>query len=188
MLIGYRRSSTVEQVAGFEEQERLLLATGCNKIFSGMVSSVAQRDELRLALEWVREGDTLVVTRLDRLARSTMDLLSIIAGLEAKNVGLRVLDFGGNEIDTKSPTGKMVVTMFGAVGELERSLMLERQRAGIAKAKAEGRYKGRAPTALAKASQMEELHRQGLGATEIADRLNVSRASVYRILALRKAA
>ena len=188
MLIGYRRASTVEQVAGFGEQERLLLATGCNKIFSEMTSSVAQRDQLRLALEWVREGDTLVVTRLDRLARSTMDLLSIIAGLEAKGVGLRVLDFGGSAIDTKSPTGKMLLTMFGAIGEFERSLMLSRQQAGIAKAKAEGRYKGRAPTALAKAPQMEELDRQGLGATEIADRLNVSRASVYRILALQKAA
>jgi DNA invertase Pin-like site-specific DNA recombinase len=188
MLIGYRRSSTVEQVAGFEEQERLLLATGCNKIFSEMVSSVVQRDELLHALEWVREGDTLVVTRLDRLARSTMDLLSIIAGLEAKGVGLRVLDFGGSPIDTKSPTGKMLVTMFGAIAEFERSLMISRQRAGIAKAKAEGRYKGRAPTALAKAAEMKELDRQGIGATEIAARLNVSRASVYRILAMREAA
>ena len=87
MLIGYRRSSTVEQQAGFEEQEKLLLATGCTRILGEQVSSLAQRDELQSALAWVREGDTLVVTRLDRLARSTMDLLSIIATLEAKGVG-----------------------------------------------------------------------------------------------------
>ena len=188
MLIGYRRSSTVEQQAGFEEQEKLLLATGCTRIMGEMVSSLAQRDELHNALEWVREGDTLVVTRLDRLARSTIDLLSIIASLEAKGVGLRVLDFGGSEIDTKSPTGKMLITMFGAVAEFETALMKERQKAGIAKAKAEGRYKGRAPTARAKGQEMRDLENAGLGASAIAMRLGVSRASVYRILSERRAA
>lgn len=187
MLIGYRRSSTIEQQAGYEEQEKLLLATGCTRIMGEMVSSLAQRDELNDALDWVREGDTLVVTRLDRLARSTMDLLSIIAKLEAKGVGLRVLDFGGSEVDTKSPTGKMLITMFGAVAEFETALMKERQKAGIAKAKAEGRYKGRAPTARAKAPQMHELEKAGLGASAIAMRLGVSRASVYRILSERRA-
>lgn len=183
MLIGYRRSSTVEQQAGFEEQERLLLATGCNeKIFSEVVSSVSERAQLLEALAWVREGDTLVVTQLDRLARSTADLLSIISQLEAKGVGLRVLNFGGSPIDTKSPTGKLLVTMFGAVAEFERALMLERQKIGIAKAKADGRYRGRAPTARAKCTQMQELAEAGLGASAIALRLGVSRASVYRIL------
>ena len=182
MLIGYRRSSTVEQQAGFAAQEELLLATGCNKIFGEMTSSVAQREELLNAVEWVREGDTLVVTKLDRLARSTVDLLSIIEQLENKKVGLRVLDFGGSEIDTKSPAGKMLITMFGAVAEFERALMLERQKVGIAKAKSEGRYKGRAPTARNKRLQMQELEATGLGASAIAMRLGVSRASVYRVL------
>ena len=91
MLIGYARTSTVEQVAGLEAQEVNLRATGCSKLFQEQASSVAQRDQLDAALDWVREGDTLVVTRLDRLARSTADLLGIVAMLEGKRLGLRVL-------------------------------------------------------------------------------------------------
>ncbi|BBF68394.1 recombinase family protein [Sphingomonas bisphenolicum] len=94
MLIGYARTSTVDQVAGLEAQEASLLATGCQKLFSEQASSVAQRDQLVAALDFVREGDTLVVTRLDRHARSTADLLGIVATLEAKQVALRILDFG----------------------------------------------------------------------------------------------
>lgn len=182
MQIGYCRTSTAEQVAGFEAQEQKLVATGCKRLFREQVSSVAVRGELNAALDFVREGDTLVVTRLDRLARSTTDLLGIVATLERKGVSLRVLDFGGSEVDTKSPTGRMLLTMFAAVAEFERSTMLERQRAGIAKAKAEGRYLGRAPTARAKLGQMRELRAAGLGASEIAVKLNVGRASVYRLL------
>lgn len=188
MYIGYQRTSTVEQQAGFEEQERLLIASGCTKIFAEMVSSLSERAQLLLALEWVREGDTLVVTQLDRLARSTSDLLSIIDQLEAKGVGLRVLNFGGTEIDTKSPTGKMLITMFGAIAEFEISLMRSRQKVGIAKAKLEGRYKGRKPTARAKAPEMQKLAEAGLGASAIALRLNVSKASVFRILSELRAA
>jgi DNA invertase Pin-like site-specific DNA recombinase len=183
MQIGYVRTSTAEQVAGFEAQEQKLLATGCNRLFAERVSSVAVRVELDAALDFVREGDALVVTRLDRLARSTTDLLGIVATLERKSVSLRVLDFGGSEVDTKSPTGRMLLTMFAAVAEFERTTMLERQRAGIAKAKAEGRYRGRAPTARAKLAQMRALRAAGLGASEIAAKLNVGRASVYRLLA-----
>ena len=94
MLIGYARTSTVEQVASLENQEASLRATGCSKLFAEQASSVAQRDQLDAALDWVREGDTLVVTRLDRLARSTADLLGIVAALEGKQVALRILDFG----------------------------------------------------------------------------------------------
>jgi DNA invertase Pin-like site-specific DNA recombinase len=183
MLIGYRRSSTSEQVAGYEAQEAQLLATGCTKLIGEMVSSVAQRDQLTAALDWCREGDTLVVTRLDRLARSTADLLGIVAKLEAKGVALRILDFGGSEVDTKSPTGRMLLTMFAAVAEFERAIMLERQKAGIAKAKAEGRYRGRAPTARRLAPQVHELRASGIGASAIAERLGISRASVHRIVA-----
>ena len=183
MLIGYRRSSTTEQVAGYEAQEQQLLATGCTRLFGEMTSSVAERDQLEAALQFVREGDALVVCKIDRLARSTTDLLGIVAKLETKGVALRILDFGGSEVDTKSPTGRMLLTMFAAVAEWELATMRSRQRIGIAKAKQDGRYKGRAPTARRKASQVAELRQSGLGATEIASRLGISRASVYRVLA-----
>ena len=89
---------------------------------------------------------------------------------------------GGSAVDTGTPTGKLMLTMLGAVAEFERTLMLERQREGIAKAKAEGRYKGRKPTARAKADEVRRLHGQGLRPTEIAERLGIGRASVHRVL------
>lgn len=183
MLIGYARTSTVEQVAGLEAQHAALAATGCNKVFSEQASSVAQRGQLDAALDFVREGDTLIVTRLDRLARSTADLLGIVALLERKQVALRILDFGGTEVDTRSPTGRMLLTMFAAVAEFERAIMLERQRAGVARARAEGKYKGRAPTARRQGKRVVALHAEGLGATAIAAEIGISRASVYRVLA-----
>ena len=187
MLIGYARTSTTEQVAGLEAQQRDLRATGCTKLFVEQVSSVAHRDQLEAALDFVREGDVLVAVRLDRLARSTGDLLTIIATLERKGVALRILDFGGSEVDTKSPSGKLIVTMFGAVAQFERELLLARQREGIAKAKAEGRYRGRAPTARAKSAEVHRLAHEGAGARAIASELSISRASVYRILAEERA-
>lgn len=183
MLVGYRRCSTTEQKAGYAAQAEHLLATGCTKTFGEMTSSVKDREQLRLALDFVRDGDILVVCKLDRLARSVVDLLRIVEVLEAKGVGLRVLDFGGSQIDTKSPTGKMLITLMGAFAELERSTMLERQRVGIAKARQEGRYQGRAPTARRKLPEMRTLAAEGLKPSEIANRLRVSRASVYRLLA-----
>lgn len=182
MLIGYCRTSTTEQIAGLEAQIGSLGATGCKKLFTEQASSVAQRDQLAAALDFVRDGDTLVVTRIDRLARSTADLLGIVATLEAKQVGLRILDFGGALVDRKSPTGRMLLTMFAAVAEFERNIMLERQRTGIAKAKAEGRYRGRAPTARRQSGRVVELHASGKGASAIAEEIGISRASVYRIL------
>lgn len=183
MQIGYMRSSTTDQCAGFEAQGQVLHAAGCEKTFGEMISSVAERPQLAAALDFVREGDALVVTELSRLARSTADLLAIVAKLEAKGVGLRILNFGGSEIDTKSATGKMMLVMLSAVAEFERSLMLERMKAGIAKAKADGKYRGRAPTARRRLPEMRALAEQGLRPPEIADRLKLSRASVYRLLA-----
>lgn len=183
MLIGYARVSTTDQVAGMDVQRADLLATGCTKMFTEQVSSVAQRDQLSAALDFARDGDTLVVTRLDRLARSTADLLAIVGTLEAKQIGLRILDFGGTLVDTKSLTGRMLLTMFAAVAEFERAVMLDRQRAGIAKAKAEGRYRGRVPTARRQSGRVAELYASGKGASVIAAEVGISRASVYRILA-----
>lgn len=183
MLVGYARTSTADQEAGFEAQLRDLGNAGVEKIYSEKVSSIGQRDELTNALDYVRDGDTLVITKLDRLARSTADLLKVIDHLDQKKVSLRILDFGGSAVDTKSPTGKLMLTMFAAMAQFEREIMLERQREGIAKAKAEGKYKGRKPTVRNRAKEIRELKEKGMGATEIAKELNVGRASVYRALA-----
>lgn len=166
-----------------EAQETALVATGCTKLFLEQASSVGQRDQLAAALDFVREGDTLVVSRIDRLAQSTADLLGIVATLEGKKVALRILDFGGSQVDTRSPTGRMLLTMFAAVAEFERAIMLERQRAGVARARAEGKYKGRAPTAMRQGKRVTALHAEGLGASAIAAAVGISRASVYRVLA-----
>ena len=179
MQVGYARSSTVDQEAGFQAQIKALKAAGCEKAFAEQVSSVAQRDQLEAALEYVREGDTLVVTKLDRLARSVSHLVVIGERLEAKGVALKVLD---QAIDTSNSTGRLMFNMLGAIAQFERELMLERQREGVAKAKAEGKYKGRAPTARAKASEVLRLRGKGVGPTEIGKRLKIGRASVYRIL------
>ncbi|MBT3701963.1 MAG: recombinase family protein [Alphaproteobacteria bacterium] len=180
MKIGYARTSTIEQQAGFDAQMRDLEAAGCEKVFSEQVSSIGQREQLEAALDFVRSGDTLVVTKLDRLARSTADLLKIEEQLRAKGAALLVLDL---DLDTSSATGKLLFTMVAAIGAFERELMLERQREGIAKAKAEGKYKGRAPTARAKTDQVLKMKSKGVGASQIAKELGIGRASVYRILA-----
>ncbi len=182
MLVGYARTSTVEQTAGLEAQQRDLRATGCTKVLSEKVSSIGERTALDAALDFVREGDTLVVTKIDRLARSTSHLLEIVRLLEEKGVALRILDFGGEAVNTSGPTGKLLLTVFAAFAQFEREMMLERQREGIAKAKAAGKYKGRAPTARVKAPEVKRLREAGVGASEIARKLGIGRASVYRIL------
>lgn len=181
MLIGYARTSTLDQTAGLEAQVRDLTAAGCEKVFDELVSSVDEKNRVKLAeaLEFIREGDTLVVTKLDRLARSVAHLHSLLGQITARGAELRILSMG---IDTASPTGKLLLTVMGGVAEFEREVMLERQREGIAKAKAEGKYKGRKPTARAKADDVRALYGQGVGATEIAQRLGIGRASVYRAL------
>lgn len=183
MIVGYARTSTVEQAAGFEAQRRDLAAAGCEKVFAEQVSSVAERAQLEAALEWVRDGDVLVITKLDRLARSTINLLDIVARLDRKRVALRVLSMGGGEVDSRTPTGRLMLTLLGGIAEFERGMMLERQREGIAKAKQDGKYKGRAPTARRKAGEVARLRGEGVGPAEIARRLGIGVASVYRILA-----
>ncbi len=182
MIVGYARTSTFEQQAGLAAQERDLRAAGAERLFCEQVSSVAARPQLDMALDFVREGDTLMVGKPDRLARSTADLLAIVHRLEARGVGLVVLSMGGQKLDTRSPTGKLMLTVLAAVATFERDLMLERQREGIAKAKADGRYKGRAPTARAQADEVRLLKADGVRPTDIALRLGMSRMSVYRCL------
>ena len=183
MLVGYARTSSLGQVAGLEGQERELSAAGCEKVFREQVSSVAKRDQLEAALDYVREGDSVVVTKLDRLARSVGDLLNIVAFLETKKVSLRVLSMSGFQpLDTGTATGRLMLAVIGAVGQAERETMLERQREGIAKAQREGKYKGRAPTVRRRTEEIIRLREAAVMPTEIATRLGIGRASVYRIL------
>ena len=179
MLIGYARTSTLDQVAGFDAQRRELTGLGCKKVFAEQVSSVADRPKLAAALDELREGDTLVVTKLDRLARSMRDLMNIVDKIQERQASLRIVAMN---LDTTTPTGRLMLSMLGSVAQFEREMMLERQREGIAKAKAEGLYKGRKPTAMAKADDVKALAAKGMGATEIAKTLGIGRASVYRAL------
>ena len=168
MEIGYARTSTLEQKAGLEAQLRDLKAAGVTKTFSEQLSSVdAERPQLEAALDFAREGDVLVITKIDRIARSVANLCEIEARLHAKGASLKVLT---PQLDTSTSIGRLVFNMVGAIAQFEREIMLERQREGIAKAKAEGKYKGRAPTARAKADEVITMLKGGMGATEVARR------------------
>ncbi|WP_335328977.1 recombinase family protein [Ancylobacter novellus] len=182
LLVGYARTSTAEQAAGLEAQQRDLSAAGCGRVFSEQASSVGSRAELVRAMDFVREGDTLVVTKIDRLARSTIHLWDIVRDLDMKGVSLRVLNLGGEMVDTRSATGRLILNIFAGFAQFEREMMLERQKEGIAKAKAEGRYTGRKPSARLKADDARRLHAEGKTVTEIAKALGIGRASVYRAL------
>jgi DNA invertase Pin-like site-specific DNA recombinase len=190
--IGYARTSTLDQVAGFDAQIERLKAMGVDKLFCEQVSALSQdRRELSRALDYIRDGDgdVLVVTKLDRLARSVADLTRIVEQLKAKGAALKVLD---SPIDMTSSFGELILNILGSIAQFERDLMLERQREGIAKAKAEGKYKGRKPTARALADEVLALARPangapGIGVTAIVATLKargrkIGRDSVYRIL------
>lgn len=180
-LVGYARTSTVEQEAGLHAQVAELQAAGATKVFQEHVSSVdAQRPQLRAALDWCRDGDIFIVTKPDRLARSVTDLLRIVEDLKARNVTLRIMSMG---VDTSTATGVLILQVLGAVSQWERSVMLERQAHGIAKAKSEGKYRGRAPTARAKAPEVLQMKASGRSINEIMESLQISRASVYRAFA-----
>lgn len=179
MLIGYARTSTLEQEAGLEAQLRDLARLGCEKIFSEQSSAIGPRSALENAIEFSREGDTLVVTKLDRLARSVRHMWEVLDRLIAEGVAIRIENLG---IDTGTPTGKLMLNILGGVAEFEREMMLERQREGIAKAKAEGRYKGRKPTARARHAEIVALRANGLSMNAIAARLGIGKGSVARAI------
>lgn len=179
MFIGYARTSTVDQVAGFESQIKELQSAGCEKIFREQVSSIEKRSQLQSAIEFIREGDTLIVTKLDRLARSVSDLMKIIQELESKKVGLRILNLG---MDTSTPTGKLMLVILGGIAQFEREIMLERQREGISKAKSDGKYKGRKPLQSNIKENVIRLASSGMTKVVIANQLGIGEATVYRIL------
>ena len=178
MLVGYGRVSSAGQ--SLEVQLESLGAAGCSKVFSEKRSgtSVTGRDELAEALDFVREGDTLVVTRLDRLSRSAADLHAIVARLSTKGVGFRCLQQGG--LDTDTSTGKLLLTVLASIAEFETDIRKERQREGIDRAKVAGVYKGRKPSV--DVGQVRALHAAGIGPSDIARQLGIGRASVYRAM------
>jgi DNA invertase Pin-like site-specific DNA recombinase len=179
MNLGYARTSTVEQEAGLEAQQRDLKAAGVDKVFVEQVSSVAARAQLELALNYLRDGDVLTVTKLDRLARSISDLCAIVKRIEAKGAALRILGMG---LDTSTANGRLMLNVLGSVAQFEREVMLERQREGIAKAKGEGKYLGRKPTARAKSDEIRRLAADGATRESISAQTGVSVRSVYRML------
>jgi DNA invertase Pin-like site-specific DNA recombinase len=185
MIIGYCRTSTLDQKAGLEAQVRDLQAAGIEKLYQEQTSAVGAREALDEAIDFAREGDVLVVTKLDRLARSISHLGDVVERLEHKKVALRILALG---IDTSTANGRLVLNLLGSIAQFEREIMLERQREGIAKAKREGKYKGRAPTARAKGAEVIQMAKEGRTREAIADELGIGVASVYRILADAKAA
>jgi DNA invertase Pin-like site-specific DNA recombinase len=183
MQVGYARVSSTGQ--SLEVQRDLLAGAGCEKVFAEKVSgtSMAGRTELADAMDFCREGDTFVVTRLDRCARSAKDLHNIVAALSSKGVGFRCLQQGG--LDTTTSHGKLMLGILAAVAEFETDIRKERQMEGIEKAKAQGRYRGR-PAAI-DAEEVRKLRDSGMGASQIAQELKIGRASVYRVLEDRQA-
>jgi len=177
MKIGYARTSTLDQIAGFEAQVKELETLGVDKVFKEQVSATSKRPELERALDYLRDGDTLIVTKLDRLARSVKHLGEIVELIEDKEAHLRILNLG---IDTSEPTGKLVLNLLGSVAQFEREMMIERQREGIAKAQAEGKYRGR-PAKIDK-DEIVKRHSIGESPTVIAKDMGVSRTAIYRAL------
>lgn len=175
--IGYARVSSAGQ--DYSTQVERLAAAGCAPIRAEKVTGGTRtgRDELQAIMEFVREGDELVVVRLDRLGRSTRDILNIVSELEVKGASLRVLE---PDVTTGGDLGRIVITTLGMVAELERSFLLERQRVGIAAAKARGAYKGR--RASVDRTAIRTLASEGLGPSAIAKRLGISRMTVHRIM------
>jgi DNA invertase Pin-like site-specific DNA recombinase len=178
MFVGYARVSS----AGQSLDVQLEKLKSCEKVFQEKQSgrSAQSREQLQMCLDFVREGDTLIITKLDRLCRSTIDLLQVAQRLEAKGVSLRVLD---QNIDTATPAGKLMFTMLGAIAEFENDLRRERQADGIALARSRGLHLGRrAKLSSAQVSELRSLRQTGVKIRELMERFSLSKASVYRLL------
>lgn len=180
MQIGYARTSTVDQRYGLEDQKTRLAEAGCGKIYHEHGSGADdKRPQLEEALAYAREGDTIVVVKLDRLGRSIRHLIDVVAKLQDRGIGFRSL---GEGVDTTTPTGRFTLNIFAALAEFERDLMLERQRVGIEAAREEGKHLGRKPTVMMRADDIRRMRAEGMGPTDIARKIGCSRSSVYRAL------
>jgi len=182
MLIGYARTSTVDQQAGFDAQLLELNTYGCERVYQEQVSAVATRTQLEAAIDMLRDGDKLIVTKLDRLARSVMHMGDILQQIEAKGAGLVILSLGSETVDPSTATGKLILNMMVSVAQFEREMMKERQVEGIKRAQAEGKYKGRVPKAMNQADKVKALVAAGVDRVKIQEQLGMSKASFYRCL------
>lgn len=186
---GYARTSSLEQLAGFEDQIARLNAAGCDKVFAEQVSAtnMTGRKEWASMMKGLKAGDIVTITKIDRAARSIADMVGITKALNDIGASIRILDMN---IDTTTPTGALMLNIFSSVAQFEKDMMLERQRVGIAAAKerdkgkplAERTYKGAKPTARAKADSVKALLATGMTKEQVAKDLNIGIASVYRIL------
>jgi DNA invertase Pin-like site-specific DNA recombinase len=177
-IIGYLRPDTNGQ--NVQSQLDQLKAAGASKIFQEQPAHTKRdRPQLDKLMAAVRGGDTLVVTSLDRIAHNTRHLLAIVESLNSSGASLKVIDKG---IDTSTPDGEVIRMLLAAIADFERQILRESQSMGIAKAKREGRYKGRKPTAMARTDEVLALSAQGVTRQKIADQLGIGVASVYRIL------
>ncbi len=177
--IGYARVSTSDQPIATQIQA--LNAVGCQHLYEDELSGKnTKRPQLKALLDYIREGDTVVVTKLDRLARSTKDLLSIAEDIRKKGADLEVLNI---QLDTTTSTGKLMLTLLGAIAEFERGIMLERQREGIAMAKANGKYKGRKPIAEEKVQQVQTLVNDGMSVSQAVSKVGIARRTYYKMIA-----
>jgi DNA invertase Pin-like site-specific DNA recombinase len=176
-IIGYARASSATQDTSLREEA--LRTAGCDIIRAEKRSGTTTegREELRTVLEFLRQGDVLMVTRIDRLARGISDLQDIVKTVKARGAALKAIE---QPVDTSNATGKMFLDLLGVFAEFETNLRKERQLEGIAKATAEGVYKGRKPSI--DAVRVREMKAQGHGASEIAKAMGIGRASVYRVL------
>jgi DNA invertase Pin-like site-specific DNA recombinase len=186
---GYARTSTFEQAAGLADQVKRLKASGCGTVFEEQVSATDMegRKQWRLMMDSLRPGDTVTITKIDRAARSLADMVAITKAIMDAGASLRVLDM---DLDTRTPTGALMLNVLSSVAQFERDLMLERQRVGIEAAKArdktlplaERAYKGAPPKARAKIDSIKALLAAGKSKAQAARDLNIGIASVYRLL------
>ena len=178
MKIGFARQSTTHQKFGLENQVELLTNEGCEKIFCEEISGAsAKRPEFEKAIEFAREGDTFVVTALSRFGRSLKNILDHVAQLESKKVAFKILDLN---IDTSTASGKLVFNLIASIYQFELEILLERQKIGIEKAKAQNKFVGRKPTARLQTKDINELVKRGWSPHEIKNLLKISLSSVYR--------
>src|SRR6266436_3406336 len=182
-IIGYARVSTTDQDLSI--QQAALKAAGCEVIRAEKRSGTTTRgrDELKTILDFLREGDVLMVTRIDRLARSIGDLQDIVRAVRTAGAALKATE---QPIDTSTAAGKCFLDMLGVFAEFETNLRKERQMEGIARAKADGIYAGKGRPASVDAVRVREMKAQGIGPTAIAKALGIGRASVYRVLEFRR--